>query len=140
MTKMLVLFGISILAAGYGMTQCVWAAELQAPSYSAAQAQEGEKAYMKHCSACHGSKLNNGMSDGAPALVGPGFVQQWGAQPLDELYTFTKTNMPLNAPRSLPSSTYTNLIAFLLSKNGIPSGATELPSDVAKLKELSGPR
>lgn len=140
MTKMLFLLRASVLAAGCALAQSVWAAELQAPSYSAAQAEEGEKAYVKHCSACHGSKLNNGMSDGAPALVGPGFIQQWGAKPLEELYTFTKTNMPLNAPRSLPSSTYANLIAFLLSKNGIPSGAKELPSDIEKLKELSGPR
>lgn len=113
---------------------------LTAPSYTEAQAKAGEEAYMRNCSGCHGDQLNNGMGDGAPALTGPVFVAAWGKRPLDELYTFTKSTMPLSAPRSLSSATYARIIAFILSKNGVAAGETELPSDVAKLKNLSGPR
>lgn len=122
------------LAAGPAFSQ-----PLAAPTYTEAQAKAGETAYMQNCSGCHGDKLNNGMGDGAPALVGPVFVAAWGKRPLDELYTFTKSTMPLSAPRSLSSATYARIIAFLLSRNGVAAGTSELPSDVAKLKTFSGP-
>jgi mono/diheme cytochrome c family protein len=112
---------------------------LMTPSYTEAQAKAGEKAYMENCSGCHGDKLDNGMGDGAPALVGPAFVAAWGKRPLDELYSFTRSTMPLSAPRSLSSATYVRIMAFLLSKNGVPAGVNALPSDIAALKKLSGP-
>lgn len=135
-TRILVTAAVLLLATSLAST----AEELAVPVYSSAQAKSGEKVYLEHCSTCHGSKLNNGMTDGAPALIGAGFVQQWGQKSLDELYTFTSTSMPLDAPRSLSPSTYASIIAFLLSRNGVAPGLSELPSDVSKLRKLSGPK
>jgi mono/diheme cytochrome c family protein len=116
------------------------AQSLQNPAYTAEQAKRGEKAYMESCSGCHGDQLDNGQGDGAAPLVGPAFSQGWSIKPLDELYTFTSTNMPANAPGTLSPATYADLVAFLLSKNGVPPGAIELPTDVSKLKAMAGPK
>jgi mono/diheme cytochrome c family protein len=116
------------------------AQSLQSPTYTAGQAKRGEKAYMESCSGCHGDQLDNGQGDGAAPLAGPAFSQGWSAKSLDELYTFTSTNMPANAPGTLSPETYADLVAFLLSKNGVAAGAQELPSDASKLKGMAGPK
>jgi mono/diheme cytochrome c family protein len=128
----LALSGVVALAQG--------AAPLAKPSYTAAQAKRGETAYMTNCASCHGDKLDNGEGDGAPALVGSSFTQQWNARPLGELYDFTATNMPASAPGSLSAGTTADIIAFLLSRNGVAAGTQELPSDPEKLKALAGPQ
>jgi mono/diheme cytochrome c family protein len=126
--------GFAILLAGAAMAQ-----PLSPPGFTQAQAARGEQAYMSNCASCHGDRLDNGGGDGAPNLVGAAFVQGWGAKPLSELYDYTSANMPASSPASLPPQTYADIIAFLLSKNGVAAGSTELPPDEAKLKTLSGP-
>jgi mono/diheme cytochrome c family protein len=131
------IFAIICLSSG------VIAAEAQTlalPSFTAAQASRGEKAYMDNCASCHGDRLDNGEGDGAAALIGPAFVQGWGGKSLDDLFVYTSTNMPASAPASLSPATYADLIAFLLSKNGMAPGVAELPSDKAKLKTMAVPK
>lgn len=115
-------------------------APLAKPGFTLAQAARGEAAYMGNCAGCHGDKLDNGEGDGAPALVGPSFTQQWNTRPLGELYDFTATNMPANAPGSLSAGMTADIIAFLLSRNDVAPGNEDLPSDPAKLKKLAGPK
>lgn len=131
------LAGLLLVATLGSATQ---AQSLQAPTYSLAQAQRGQAAYMQNCSGCHGDQLDNGEGDGAPALVGPSFTQQWNTKSLDELFSFINDNMPASNPGSIPPATNADILAFLLSKNGIPAGANELPPDVTKLKGMSGPK
>jgi mono/diheme cytochrome c family protein len=116
------------------------AAPLAKPSFTAAQAKRGEAAYMGNCASCHGDKLDNGEGDGAPALVGSSFTEQWNTRSLGELFDFTATNMPASAPGSLSAATTADIVAFLLSRNGVASGSEELPSDPEKLKTIAGPK
>lgn len=61
---------------------------------------------------------------GAPALKGRGFLAAWGTA--QGLYQFFSVAMPASNPGMLSSETYTELLAFLMSENGIPAGAQPL--------------
>jgi hypothetical protein len=45
--------------------------------------------------------------------------------------------MPPDRPGRLSAETYTNLVAFILSENGLEAGDTPLPSDMEALSQLS---
>ncbi len=140
MTMLKAISAVLLVAAASTACVSVQAQTLASPVYTTEQAKRGEAAYMQNCSGCHGDQLDNGEGDGAAPLVGPAFIQGWSAKSLDELFNFTSTNMPINAPGSLAPQTYADLVAFLLSRNGVSPGAQELPFDTVKLKEMSGPR
>jgi alcohol dehydrogenase (cytochrome c) len=97
-------------------------AQQPAPSspFSAAQVEEGRKAYLETCAGCHGNTLA-GAND-SPALAGPGFMQSWGGRTTKALYAFVSTSMPVGNPGSLNAATYADIIAFLLQANGAKSG------------------
>jgi hypothetical protein len=46
------------------------------------------------------------------------------------------TAMPQKDPGSLAPETYVDIVTFLLSKNGVPSGAAELPADLEALQAI----
>jgi hypothetical protein len=46
------------------------------------------------------------------------------------------TAMPQQDPGSLPPETYVDIISFVLSKNGVPPGARELPADLQALQSI----
>lgn len=133
---MRIIFGIgfAILVASAAAAQ-----PLVPPSYTQVQATRGEQAYMSNCASCHGDKLDNGGGDGAPNLVGSAFSQGWGAKPLSELYDYISANMPASSPDSLSPQVYADIVAFLISKNGVAAGTAELPPDDDRLKTMSGP-
>jgi len=108
------------------------------PTYTAAQAQRGEAVYQDRCSGCHGDQLDNGQF--APPLVGALFLQHWGGQGLDQPYSFMITQMPPDAPGGLGLSAYADLMAFIMSKNGVAASAKEMPSDPAALKQMAVPK
>jgi S-disulfanyl-L-cysteine oxidoreductase SoxD len=111
---------------------------LATATYTASQAEQGKGVFMAQCSSCHGDNLDNG--DFGPPLAGPPFRAHWGGQSLDKPYSFMVTQMPPDNPGGLDPVTYSELMAFILSKNGIPPSNTELPSDVQKLKSISVPK
>jgi mono/diheme cytochrome c family protein len=105
-----------------------FASAASAPSFSAAQAASGAKAYQADCSQCHGAQLQ-GIS--APALKGPSMK---GTRKISELYAFITQQMPAGAPGSLSPSTYVSIVAFLLKENGDKPGPTALtPASVRKI-------
>ena len=48
------------------------------PTFSAAQATEGQSAYAQNCSGCHGQSLDDG--EFAPPVKGTAFMAQWGGK------------------------------------------------------------
>ena len=102
--------------------------------YSAGQAKRGETLYAKNCASCHGAKLEG--RNQAPPLVGAEFVMNWDGQPLSELMEKIQTSMPADKPGSLSGKENADVIAFLLRENGLPPGATDLPSDTERLKQI----
>jgi polar amino acid transport system substrate-binding protein len=112
-------------------------ATAQSPSrspgwYTAAQAASGGKAYQKACSSCHGAKLQGGVG---PALVGKQFWLDYGGRKVSTLWSSVHTEMPMSAPGSVSATSSTNIMAFLLQKNGIIAGAAPL-DDTADLSKV----
>lgn len=102
--------------------------------YTEAQAKRGESVYGQSCASCHAPDLSG--VDVAPALTGPEFVSGWDKMTLDDLVERVRTSMPADAPGSLKREGYIDVVAFMLSKNGFPTGERELPADSAALKQV----
>jgi alcohol dehydrogenase (cytochrome c) len=110
---------------------------VSAPSagdYTREQAQIGAQIYSGSCSVCHGSKLQGGA---APALSGPAFAQSLKATytTASALFALISTQMPVNNPGSLSKTQYTQVLAFILAKNGYPAGS--VPLDAAHVDEVA---
>ncbi len=103
--------------------------------YSAAQATRGETTFLQNCAPCHGADLSG--AEGGPALIGGEASQYWNGLKLSELFERIKTTMPQSAPGSLADRQYADLLAFILSKNDFPAGATDLPFQRELLSEIT---
>jgi mono/diheme cytochrome c family protein len=103
--------------------------------YTTQQSERGQKAYGQSCSSCHRDDLS-GSDDGAPALRGPVFIERWKDRPLSEMYFVLSESMPQDTPGSLSGKEYADIISFMLSRNDVPAGASELSSDMETLKRI----
>jgi alcohol dehydrogenase (cytochrome c) len=106
-------------------------------SYTPAQAERGEAAYIQHCESCHGRSLDDGPF--APALKGVDFRQKWTARSMEELFTLVSTKMPPARPGTLGDSTYAALLAYMFQENGTAPGTRELSVDADALKAMGAP-
>ena len=109
-------------------------------SYTDAQAERGRAAYAMSCASCHGANLDDGAF--GPPLKGIDFQGKWGSgmrESMDGLYTVTSTRMPPDRPGTLGDTTYAALLAYLAQENGVPAGATEVPTDAAALQAMAAP-
>jgi cytochrome c553 len=115
--------GIAVLAASWIFTA---GADEGAGWYTREQAAKGHLQYAAKCGVCHGADLKGG---GAPELKGPGFAAKWNGKSLEELYTYSRQQMPKGNGDSLPPQDYADIVAYMLSQNGIPSGSITLAAD-----------
>lgn len=102
--------------------------------YSGEQAKRGRAAYGAECSSCHGAMLD-GM-DAAPALTGGGFLGRWDGVTLGDMVERIRVSMPLSDPGTLSRRQVADLLAYMLSVNGMPPGEAELPADPARLSQI----
>jgi len=106
--------------------------------YSDAQATRGQHQYRASCAQCHSDDL---MGDrDAPALVGGAFTTRWGGQTVDDLLQVIRRSMPQEAPDSLGTAAYVEIISHMLKANGHPAGPADLPVESDTLKEIQIPR
>ena len=103
--------------------------------YSDAQAARGQSAYGRSCGGCHQDDLGGG-DEGEPPLRGPDFARSWEGYTVAALYDTVATEMPKSNPGSLPLETCIDIVAFLLQSNGMPSGLTELTTDIEALDRI----
>src|SRR6202008_4219594 len=115
--------GIAVLAAGWAFAA---RADEGSGWYTREQAAKGHLQYAAQCGVCHGADLKGG---GAPELKGPGFVAKWNGKWLAELYKYTREQMPKGNGDSLPPQDYADIVAYMLSQSGIPSGTIKLAAD-----------
>src|ERR1700682_4113 len=94
-------------------------------SYTSAQAEQGQLAYVEHCASCHGPNLDDGAY--GPALTGSAFRQKWGSGSAERLSTYVSTKMPPATPGTLGDATYGQLLALILQENGSHAGTRALP-------------
>lgn len=119
----LVIAGMALPSTQAGSTEPV--------SFTSTQALEGAKTYAAQCSRCHGANLE-GVS--APALRGSG--SGLASINVSEAYKFISTQMPAGNPGSLSTTEYTNVLAFILTRNGHTAGKTSLTPALAKASKI----
>jgi PQQ-dependent dehydrogenase (methanol/ethanol family) len=85
--------------------------------YTQAQAEAGAGVYAEHCAVCHGGSLE---SASGPGLAGTLFVEKWsaGGKTAGDLFRTIKSSMPLNEAGTLTDQQYTDVVSFILSRNG----------------------
>jgi cytochrome c len=114
--------------------------------YSEAQARRGEQVFKTECSYCHKEDLSGGFIDDglgrAPALAGKrafdsSFMDRWAGQTVGDLVATIAATMPQKRPASLTLENYVDVATYLLSKNDVPHGASDLPGDVDALGQIA---
>ena len=103
--------------------------------FTAAQVQRGQALYPRQCGACHGPDLEGGTG---PALTGPDFRALAAGQNLTaaSLLDIMRQTMPYDAPGIDPDADYNDILAYMLSRLGYPSGSETLSPDNPHLKDL----
>ena len=134
-----ILAGGACLAPGLGGEQ----PEAEPPSrsvrdgvYTEAQAARGKTVYVEQCVECHKEDLR-GDQQMTPSLVGIAFTFRWKDKTLYDYFVGMRNTMPQSAPGSLSEETYADLVAYLLSEIGYPTGDEELPPDAAVLEAIA---
>jgi uncharacterized protein len=102
--------------------------------FTQAQADRGREQYRNSCASCHKADLLG--ESAAPPLAGPEFSQRWVGSNVDDLLTTIRRSMPQDAPDSLGTPAYVDLVSYLLSVNGSPAGANDMPLESAGLKQI----
>jgi ankyrin repeat protein len=102
--------------------------------FTQAQADRGRDQYRQSCTSCHKADLLG--ESAAPPLAGPEFSQRWVGSSVDDLLTTIRRSMPQDAPDSLGTPAYVDLVSYLLSVNGSPAGANDMPLEAAGLKQI----
>ena len=63
-----------------------------------------------------------------PALRGSSFTEARQGKTVGDLFERIRASMPPGRAGTLPSATYADVVAYLLSANSFPSGEADLPS------------
>ena len=103
--------------------------------YSWDQSLRGQQAFQKNCAVgCHLADMTG--SERAPGLAGDSFMLRWNGQTVGDLFLRIQMTMPQTAPHSLDDKTYADIVAYILSANGLPDGEAELGYDASVLKTV----
>jgi len=97
--------------------------------YTQEQAARGAISFSSNCTRCHAAEPNAG--EEGKNLAGKAFWDSFRESTVDHLLDFVSKNMPNGAGGSLNANTYADLVAFILSRNDIPSGTAELTKESA---------
>ncbi len=116
--------GILLATLAATATQSDPARTVQDGVYTPAQADRGLVHYETHCQACHGANVSGAT---ARALAGEDFLRFWIGLTLEDLFERVQS-MPPGGMLSLGTETYLELLAYLLSANGLPAGVEPLQS------------
>jgi mono/diheme cytochrome c family protein len=112
-------------------------ADIWSGVYTEAQAKRGEAIYADRCASCHAPDLSG--IDQAPALAGGDFTAEWNDQAVNDLFERVRISMPADKPGSLERQQVADVLAFILQKNDLPAGQSELPTTAETLKEIRFP-
>ena len=131
------LFGVVVLAvlvaAGGAAARDQAATSVWAGVYTEAQATKGEAVYFARCVDCHGQDFAG--REQAPALAGLGFMEKWNRATVRKLFEAVE-RMPPAQPKARAPQDYVDVLAYMLSVNGLPAGTAPLPNDRAALARI----
>ena len=94
------------------------------------QARAGQLAYERVCASCHMTNLQGAFE--APELAGPNFLNRWGGREVNELFVYLQASMP-PAGRTPSDESFTNIIAYILERNGQEAGSAQLVATATTL-------
>ncbi|WP_417579568.1 c-type cytochrome [Pelagibacterium sp.] len=101
------------------------------------QVERGQQEYLDNCASCHGEDLHSVLST-APDLTGSVFKYGWAGQTVGAKYNVISATMPAGMGGSLSDQTYIDIVAYILSVNGIAtSDDGELPADPEALQSIT---
>ena len=103
--------------------------------FTEAQAERGRVGYEEHCAECHGEGLGGG--EMAPGLTGVAFRFRWRGLKVADIYDSVESTMPPEEPGTLGEQAYIDIVAFLLTANGYPTGDRELAPDPSVLDGIA---
>jgi mono/diheme cytochrome c family protein len=152
MLRLFFLMASVVYAQKYGVGRPAAAPDIAAKNYSVSargeglppgggSAKEGEELYVKHCSTCHGPKLQGDGEQGYPAIAG-GIGTLASPKPVKTVgsywpyatgvFDYVRRAMPYDNPRTLKPDEYYAVTAYVLFVNGIVKqnerlDATSLP-------------
>ena len=102
--------------------------------YSDSQAVRGDSLYKAGCARCHGAELKGG--DEGSALAGEPLFLTWEGKTVGEMTEQVRLSMPPDNPKSLSRNQVSDVMAYVMAKNGFPAGPKPLPADVDSLKNI----
>jgi mono/diheme cytochrome c family protein len=102
--------------------------------FTVEQAKRGQASFGTNCAVCHGDALDG--SESAPSLSGDEFKLAWEGHNVGEIVDRIQNTMPPDQPGKLGRDAITDVVAYILSFNKFPAGATELPSNADLLKQI----
>jgi mono/diheme cytochrome c family protein len=115
------------LAAGSRVAAQDGSRTLRDAVYSPAQAERGERLFGSICMNCH---------EIAEFTAAGAYFEDVEGQPLWETFEYISAEMPEDDPGSLRAEEYADVLAYLFSVYGLPSGATDLPVDQDALEAI----
>jgi mono/diheme cytochrome c family protein len=105
--------------------------------FTQAQTIRGEAIYPGACGWCHGHRLNGAPDDpdmrSTPPLARARFLRVWEGRSLASLFEYTRATMPEDNPDSMTEQEYVDVIAYMLSVSGVPTGDEEFMADLQGL-------
>jgi mono/diheme cytochrome c family protein len=128
----------------FGVAVAMWAAAIvvsaqQQPDerkvwdgvFTSAQAARGKAPFERACGRCHNNELAG--SERGPSLKGSVFWSKWENEPLGGLYTKIRDTMPQDGPSLVEDAQKADILAYIMSVNGLPAGSDELKADAREL-------
>ncbi len=102
--------------------------------YTTAQAERGKATFDTSCSRCHNSDLSG--SERGPTLTGDKFMSNWMDGSLEPLFNFIRDQMPQGSANIVSDDSKVDIVGYILQRNSVPPGATELTKDAAALERV----
>lgn len=125
---------VSACAFAVGLSWAQTPASVWDGIYSTAQAGRGEALYKTECASCHGDKLQG--KGQTPPLAGADFIMNWNGMSVGDLFDKMQTSMPADQPGRLSPEQNATILAYILSANKFPSGATDLSTNGDRLRQI----
>src|SRR5436190_15896111 len=102
--------------------------------FTSAQAARGKGPFERACARCHNIELAG--SQRGPALKGNVFWSKYDNENLSSLFMFIRDTMPQDGPSLLSDEIKADVLAYIMSVNGMPAGSAELKADLRALDEI----
>jgi mono/diheme cytochrome c family protein len=102
--------------------------------FTSAQAARGKAPFERSCARCHNVELAG--SQRGPALKGNVFWSKYENDNLGTLYGYLRDNMPQDGPSLVSDEIKADILAYIMSVNGMPTGNDELKADVSALEGI----